>query len=192
MVSDQESIQQKTKQKRKTKRKGNLQDSFPIPTRPRRGGDPLAWSGLFIKVRHWDPLKNGPGERFWKHMKNEWKNNRKINGIWWSKTIEKYWKTNTLLDFWSFPKAMKKRCQRGPQKSCFGVQNGDMGLPGSTNPLIFDVLVMPRSYHFRTPSRWTKKSKESGCGAPMDRKIAIDYSTTPSFRAGGVPRINWK
>ena len=36
---------------------------------------------------------------------------------------------------------MKKRCQRGPQKSCFGIQDGDMGLPGSTYPLIFDVLV---------------------------------------------------
>ena len=54
------------------------------------------------------------------------------------KSIEK---TNTFLDFRSFTKTMKKRCQRGPQKSCFLVQNGDMGLPGSTYPLIFDVLV---------------------------------------------------
>ena len=36
---------------------------------------------------------------------------------------------------------MKKRCQRGPQKSCFGVHNGDMGLPVSTYHLIFDVLL---------------------------------------------------
>ena len=36
---------------------------------------------------------------------------------------------------------MKKRYQRGPQKSCFGVQNGDMGVPGSTYRLIFDVLL---------------------------------------------------
>ena len=29
----------------------------------------------------------------------------------------------------------------GSQKSCFLVQNGDMGLPGSTYRLIFDVLL---------------------------------------------------
>ena len=38
-------------------------------------------------------------------------------------------------------KTMKKRCRRGPQKSCFGVQNCDMGFPVSTYHLIFDVLV---------------------------------------------------
>ena len=36
---------------------------------------------------------------------------------------------------------MKKRYQREPQKLCFFVQNGDMGLPGSTCRLIFDVLL---------------------------------------------------
>ena len=36
---------------------------------------------------------------------------------------------------------MKKRCQKGPQKSCFLIQNGDMGLPGSTYPPILDVFV---------------------------------------------------
>ena len=38
-------------------------------------------------------------------------------------------------------KKKKKRYQRGPQKSCFLVENGDMGLPGSTYRLIFDVLL---------------------------------------------------
>ena len=87
------------------------------------------------------PSKNGPGDRFWKNIKNLWKNYRKINGFWWSKTIEKYWKTNTFLDFRSFKKTMKKRYQRDPQKSCFGVQNGGMGVPGSTYRLIFEVLL---------------------------------------------------
>ena len=36
---------------------------------------------------------------------------------------------------------MKQICQRGPHKSCFWVQNGDMGFPGSTYRLIFDVLL---------------------------------------------------
>ena len=36
---------------------------------------------------------------------------------------------------------MEKRCQKGPQKSCFLEQNGDMDLPGSTYPPIIDVLV---------------------------------------------------
>ena len=40
----------------------------------------------------------------------------------------------------SFAKTMKKQCLRAPQKPCFFDQNGDMGLPGSTYPLIFEVL----------------------------------------------------
>ena len=95
----------------------------------------------FHKSSALGPSKNGPGERFWKKMKNLWKHDWKINGFWWSKTIEKLWKTNTFLDIRSFTKTMKKRCQRGPQKSCFWIQNGDMGLPVSTYHLIFDVLV---------------------------------------------------
>jgi hypothetical protein len=35
----------------------------------------------------------------------------------------------------------KKHYQRGPRKSCFLVQNADMGVPGSTYRLIFDVLL---------------------------------------------------
>ena len=92
-------------------------------------------------VQHLDPLKTVPGERFWKNMKIRWKNYWKINGFWWSETIEKYWKTNTFLDIRSFTKTMKKRCQTGSQKSCFLVQIGDRGLPVSTYPQIFDVSV---------------------------------------------------
>ena len=36
---------------------------------------------------------------------------------------------------------MKKQCQRGPQKSCFGDQYCDIDLLGSTYPLILDVLM---------------------------------------------------
>ena len=36
---------------------------------------------------------------------------------------------------------MKKGYQRGPQKLCFWIQNGDMGVPGSAYRLIFDVLL---------------------------------------------------
>ena len=46
-----------------------------------------------------------------------------------------------FLIFRSFKKTIKNLCQRGPQKSCFGIQNGDMGLPVSTYHLIFNVLV---------------------------------------------------
>ena len=34
-----------------------------------------------------------------------------------------------------------KDFERGLQKSCFWVQNGDMGVPSSTYRLIFDVLL---------------------------------------------------
>ena len=35
---------------------------------------------------------------------------------------------------------MKKQCQRDLKSHGFGVQNGTMGFPESTYPLIFDVL----------------------------------------------------
>ena len=47
----------------------------------------------------------------------------------------------TFLDFRSFKNTMKKRYQRGPQKLCSLIQSGDMGVPGSTYRLIFDVLL---------------------------------------------------
>ena len=84
---------------------------------------------------HWGPLKTVLGSGFEK--------TRKINGNIVGKIMipKQYWKTNNFLDFWSFPTTMKKLCYREPRNSCFGVQNGGMGLPGSTYPLIFDVLV---------------------------------------------------
>ena len=74
---------------------------------------------LFVKVRHWDPLKAVLGSGFENTRKTK-KHYRKINSFWWSKTIEKYWKTISFLKFWSFPKTMKKPWQRGSRQSFFG------------------------------------------------------------------------
>ena len=63
--------------------------------------------------------KNCPRERFWKNIKNLWKNNRKINGCWWSETIENYWKTNTFLVSWSFKKTMKNDAKRDLKSHVF-------------------------------------------------------------------------
>ena len=82
---------------------------------------------LFIKVRHWDPLKMVPGTCFGKHKKTIVKS-MYLDGPKPLKNIE------TLLDFWSLPNTMKKLRQRGSQ-------NSDIDLPGSTLPLIFDILV---------------------------------------------------
>jgi hypothetical protein len=54
---------------------------------------------------------------------------------------------------------MKKPYQRGPQKSYLGFQNGDMGFPGSTYRLIFDVLLRCQKSSFLD-------------AFPMDQKIA--------------------
>ena len=62
------------------------------------------------------PSKNGPQERFWTNMKNRWKNDRKINGFGWSKTIEKYWKTNTFLDLGHSKKQWKIDAKMAPQR----------------------------------------------------------------------------
>ena len=38
--------------------------------------------------------------------------------------VQNYWKVLKInfLDFWSFPKTIKKLCQRRPHKSCFWIQ----------------------------------------------------------------------
>ena len=96
---------------------------------------------LFIKVRHRDALKTVPGNGFEKTLKNNETTIGKSMVFDSSKPLKHIDKQITLLDIWAFTKLMKKRCQRGSQKSVFLIQNGDMGLPGLTYPLIFDVLV---------------------------------------------------
>ena len=92
---------------------------------------------VFMKVQHWGPLKTVPGSILKKHEKSM-KKQLKFNGFWLSKTIEKCWKTNTFLDFRSFTKMRKNE---GISKIMFFDQHVDMGFPGSTYLLIFDVLV---------------------------------------------------
>ena len=62
---------------------------------------------LFIKVRHRDPLKTVPGSGFEQH-ENLCKNNGKINGSWWSKTISFFGKQTLFLILGH----SKKRCQK--------------------------------------------------------------------------------
>ena len=87
------------------------------------------------------PFKNGLRKRFWTNIKNQWKNDWKINVSWWPKPLKAIWKQTLFLDFGHFQKLIKKRCRRETQKSCLWVQTGDMRFPGSTYSLIFDVLV---------------------------------------------------
>ena len=69
--------------------------------------------------------------------------------------VQNHWtilKNKHFSWFWSFAKTMKKLCQMGSRKSCFGIPNGDMGLPGSTYPLILKVLVWcPKTMIFGYP-----------------------------------------
>ena len=128
------------------------------------------------------PSKNGPGERFWKNIKNRWKNDRKINCLWWSKTIEQYWKTNTFLDFRSFKKTMKKRCQNGSQKSWTIVQNWARGRPGSIYSSFLSIFGEgEKTWFFDEVTGRPKKQGKSTRGAPKARK---KKRTTTGIRAG--------
>ena len=67
---------------------------------------------------------------------------------------------------------MEKRCQKGPQKSCFLEQNGDMDLPGSTYPPIIDVLVRcQKSTFLGSAKKRPKKFKidQKGAGDQMSK-----------------------
>ena len=126
------------------------------------------------------PSKNVPGERFWKNIKNLWKNNRKINGFWWSKTIEKYWKTNTFLDFRSFKKTMKNRCRNGSQKSWTIVQNGTRGRPGSIYSSFLSIFGEGEKTWFfdEVPGRPKNKENRPVERQRLEKSPPADNSTT--------------
>ena len=100
-------------------------------------------------------------------MKNRWKNDRKINGFWWSKTIEKYWKTNTFLDFRSFTKTMKNRCQNGSPKLWKIVQNGARGRPGSIYSSFLSIFGEGEKTWFFDEVPGRSKNKEN---RPVERQ----------------------
>ena len=78
---------------------------------------------------------------------------------------------------------MKKRCQRGPQKSCFLIQNCDMSLPVSTYHLIFDVLV--RCQKIIIFGRLPDGPKSRALGRQGPQKSARASSGVVTFGIGG-------
>ena len=131
------------------------------------------------------PSKNGPGERFWKNIKHLWKNDRTINGFWWSKTIENFWKTNTFLDFRSFKKTMKNRCQSGSQKSWKMIQNGARGRPGSIYSLFLLIFGEGEKTWFFDEVLGRPKNVKSTRGAPNGCKN-VPGRNLGDGRQGGV------
>ena len=89
---------------------------------------------------------------------------------------------------------MKKRCQRGPQKSCFWVQIGDMGFPVSTYHLIFDVLVRCQKIIIfgRLPDGPTNRKKRT-LGRQGPQKVPRVLSGVVTFGIGGrgAPRARY-
>ena len=104
---------------------------------------------------------------------------------------------------------MKKLYQRGPQKSCFGIQNVDMGFPGSTYRLIFDVLLRcqkiiifgrlpdgPKSRTNRALERQGQKSAPRvvtkvltfgiGGRGGASRALSLNNKTTGSIKGDGI------
>ena len=86
----------------------------------------------------------------------------------------------------------KKRYQRGSQKSCFGVQNGDMGVPGSTYRLIFDVLLRCQKIIIfgRLPDGPTNRKNRALERQRVDFVAAADRQVVHSWPGGsqGPPR----
>ena len=82
---------------------------------------------LFITAQHLDPLKTVPGTGFEQTWKFDEKSIGKSMVSDGPKPLKSIKKTNTFSWFSVIHKNDEKRCQRGPQKSGFGIQNGDMG-----------------------------------------------------------------
>ena len=95
---------------------------------------------LFIKVRHWDPLKTGPRsgfEKTWKINENAFGKSMFFDGPKPLKSIDK----QTLFLILGHSHKWWKAIPKGTSKVMFLFQNWDMGLQGLTCSLIFDVLV---------------------------------------------------
>ena len=95
------------------------------------------------------------------------------------KSIEKQY----FFDFRSFKKTMKKLYERRPQKSCFGIQNGDMGVPGSTYRQIFDVLL--QCWKIIIFGRLPDGPNKSSLGAPRAEKARQGRRQAVHFLPGG-------
>ena len=142
----------------------------------------------FYKSSALGPSKNGPGERFWKNIEKLWKNYRKINCFWWSKTIAKYCKKPILLLISGHSKRQWKNDAKGDLKSHVFCQKWRHGPPSFDLSYYFWRFgAMPKNLHFWTPSRWTKKSNKSTLGAPRAKKSTPGSSEIPTpRRARGV------
>ena len=139
---------------------------------------------LFKKVRRWDLLKTVSRSGFEKTWKIYEKTIGKIMVLDGPKPLKSIEKQTLFL---TLGHSKKKRYQRGPQKSCFLVQNGDMGVPGSTYRLIFDVLLRCQKIIILAPSRWTNKSKKSSLGAPRAERHTKGSETRDPGRPPGTP-----
>ena len=130
-------------------------------------------------------LKRSPGAVLKKHERSMNKLTE-INGFGWSKTIEKYWKTNIFVDCRSFKKTDEKTIPKGISKVMF------LGPKWRHGPPRFDLsydfwcfAAMPKNHHFWTPSR-TNKSNKSSLGAPRAEQKVQGASPGVSFLARRV------
>ena len=113
----------------------------------------------FIKVRHWDPLKIFPGSGFEKTRNNYGKRSENLCFF----MVPNYWKVlkNILFLILGHSKNDETTMPKGIWQIMFSVLIGDTGLPCSTFPLIFDVLVRcQKIIVFRShPDKQTKNKK---------------------------------
>ena len=90
--------------------------------------------------------------------------------------------------FWilGHSKNNEKTIPTGNSKIMFLVQNGDMGLPGSSDRLIFDVLVRCQKIiiFWRLPDG-AKNRKNRALGRQGPKKSARSGSEVVTFKIGG-------
>ena len=107
--------------------------------------------------------------------------------------VRNYWKLlkNKHFSWFSvFHTNDEKRCQRGPQKPWFWVENGDMGLPESTYPLIFDALLRCQTiFIFGRPA---DRPKNRAVERQRVEKVPQGFRRRQVSGRLGSPRTNWK
>ena len=138
------------------------------------------------------PSKNDPRSGF----EQIWKNNENAIGTSMSfdgpKPLEINEKQIHFLIFGHSIKLWKKRCQRGPQKTYFGVHNGDMGLPGSTYPLILAFWDDAKKSSFLDALPIDQKIKKIEPWSAKGSNKCLQVFAGAKFLGGGVPQDQLK
>ena len=114
------------------------------------------------------PSQNCLREGFWKKREKSMRNTMENDRFWDAITFQNYALCDEFMTF-RFSEMLKNRCQKGPEKLWFKVQNRPLGVEGSIySPFWIDFGRIEKTWIFQNHSEVQKinKNRPSGHQGP--------------------------